>query len=191
MYTNPPRTAGPRMDAMATTTQIAQPRWDQIPQELQTHDRWVLWRYDDAPGRGPTKVPYFLRSSVACDHTGRPLRVFLTRASATNPKTWMPYDAVREALQAWPGQYGIGFVLGSGWTGIDLDHVWSRDTRAITDPCARRIVDEFGRRTYTEVSPSGTGLKMIMRGKKPGPAAAHPRVTTPVWRFIAMAVFSR
>jgi len=61
---------------------------------------------------------------------------------------------------------GVGFVLGGGFAGVDLDHVREPETGHV-DPWALKVVEDL--QSYTEVSPSGTGLHVIVRGEKPGP----------------------
>ena len=49
----------------------------------------------------------------------------------------------------------FGFVLGDGWVGFDADHIDAPEFVALLA-------------SYAERSPSGTGVHVIMRGKKPG-----------------------
>jgi primase-polymerase (primpol)-like protein len=60
--------------------------------------------------------------------------------------------------------HGIGFVLTSdlGIVGIDLDHCVEGKK---IQPWARKIIDTLN--TYTEVSPSGTGIRMFVYGDIP------------------------
>ena len=51
-------------------------------------------------------------------------------------------------------------------TGVDLDHCRDQETGQI-EPWAVEVVTLID--SYTEVSPSGTGLRIICRGKIPGP----------------------
>lgn len=51
-----------------------------------------------------------------------------------------------------------------GSPGIDLDGCRDPETGAVAQ-WAQSIIDRF--RTYTEVSPSGTGVKLFLRGKSP------------------------
>jgi putative DNA primase/helicase len=62
------------------------------------------------------------------------------------------------------GYSGVGFVFSSGdpYTGIDLDHCIDPETGEIA-PWAQAWVERFG--GYTEISPSGNGLHVIVRGK--------------------------
>ncbi len=49
---------------------------------------------------------------------------------------------------------------------IDLDHSFDRTTQTITDPQAAEIVQSLN--SYTELSPSGTGLHILTYGQLPG-----------------------
>ncbi|MBZ5527068.1 MAG: hypothetical protein LAN71_04075 [Acidobacteriia bacterium] len=59
---------------------------------------------------------------------------------------------------------GIGFRFKKSdpYTGVDLDNCRDPETEDLLD-WAKEIVQQFG--TYTEVSPSGMGVKLIARGK--------------------------
>jgi putative DNA primase/helicase len=122
-----------------------------IPAEMKSYPSWVLWRYEGRDGKPPTKVPY-----VAGEDR---------RASTTDSRTWRSFDKAVAAYEA--GQVdGIGFVLSSGdrFCAIDLDGVRDPATGEI-ESWARRIIDAAG--GYTEISPSGCGLHIIVRGKAP------------------------
>jgi hypothetical protein len=118
-------------------------KFDAIPAELREMARWVAWRYQWKPKEGKwTKTP-------VNPHNGK-------NASSTNPTTWGRIDQAI-ARSRFPAIDGIGFVLGDGYVGIDLDHCIS-ETGEVSE-LARETVEQFG--TYTEVSPSGRGLKLI------------------------------
>jgi len=51
------------------------------------------------------------------------------------------------------------------YTIIDLDHVIDPKT-GIIEPWAQEIIDRMN--SYTEISKSGTGIHIIVMGKKPG-----------------------
>jgi putative DNA primase/helicase len=118
-----------------------------IPPELKLREQWVVWRYELRDGK-KTKVPYNAR-------TGQ-------RASATDPDTWCLFI---EALQA-DGFDGIGYVFSEGdpYAGVDLDKARDPETGAIAE-WATEWVEAFG--GYAEVSPSGTGLHIFIRGQAP------------------------
>ena len=108
---------------------------------------WVTWRNEDAAGSDkPTKVPYA--------HTGR-------KASSTDPWTWGT-RAIAEHAAERDNRDGIGLVLaplgeGRHLGGIDLDACI--DDEGTVAAWAREIVELLG--SYTEISPSGHGLKIF------------------------------
>jgi putative DNA primase/helicase len=118
-----------------------------IPEELRVRPQWVVWK---AVGDKPDKVPYSARS-------GR-------RASSTDLLTWSTFQ---EALQAYEnGDYaGLGFVFSSAdpYTGIDLDDCVDEDGEIAL--WALEIVRYFD--SYTELSATGSGLHIIVRGEVP------------------------
>ena len=65
------------------------------------------------------------------------------------------------------GHYdGIGFVFSADdpYVGVDLDHVRDRRTGEIAE-WAQTIIADLA--SYAEISPSGTGVKMICKGHLP------------------------
>lgn len=125
---------------------------DGIPAELKRRPQWVNWRYalDDEKW---TKPPYNPR-------TGR-------KASSTDLLTWSTFEDVLTAHRA-GGYDGVGFMFCSGdpYTGVDLDGCRDPETGEI-EAWAGEIVR--GLDSYTELSPSGTGLHIILKGKVPVP----------------------
>jgi hypothetical protein len=108
---------------------------------------WVLWRFELVDGKW-TKVPY--------QANGR-------KAKNNDPKTWNSYDVVIKAVANGDGKYdGIGFNhLSSNIAAFDIDHC--RDPNSGTlDPWAAELVQQC--RSYTEITPSGTGLRIIGYG---------------------------
>jgi putative DNA primase/helicase len=122
----------------------------QAPGELRTADQFVCWREEDRDG-DITKVPYSV-------HGGR--------ASSTNPKTWAPFEAAIAYAEE-HSMSGVGFVFTEDdpYAGIDLDKCRDSETGEI-DLWARKIVDALD--SYTEVSPSGTGLHIFVKATLPG-----------------------
>src|SRR5579871_6030176 len=105
-----------------------------IPAELRAEPRWVVARI-------PSKVPL-----CAFD----PAR----NASSTDPSTWSDFDAACHAIDTDPTLH-LGFMLGDGFVGVDLDKCRNADTGAC-EPWAQQIVDRLD--SYTETSVSGTGI---------------------------------
>lgn len=93
------------------------------------------------------------------------LEMCVIGASTSNPATWASYeDAERSALRS--DNHGIGFVFTqeAGMTGVDLDNCRDADSGEIADWAMDIMGDVDG---YTEISPSGTGVHIIARGRKP------------------------
>jgi len=122
-----------------------------FPAELTALDQWVCWRLENDNNGRPTKVPYN-------PHTGN-------KASSTNPKTWADFDFVAAACKAY-NYSGIGFVFTkeAGIVGVDIDHC-VEDGKL--NEVAAAIIAKLPP-TYVELSPSGTGLHIFLRGAMPG-----------------------
>jgi putative DNA primase/helicase len=113
---------------------------------------WVAWQNEPrGPSERPTKIPY---SAV-----GR-------RASSTDPARWLTRDQAERCRDALPlpcGDGGIGLMLGVDIgdsrviVGVDLDTCREPDNRI--EPWATEVIERF--KTYTEISPSGTGAKIF------------------------------
>uniref|UniRef100_A0AAU6VZW1 Replicative primase/helicase n=1 Tax=Pseudomonas phage Pavpe01 TaxID=3138545 RepID=A0AAU6VZW1_9VIRU len=121
-----------------------------IPQELRSTPHWVVWRYEETQSAKPTKVPY------SPSH-------FQTRANVNDPNTFGTFEQAIEAAQA--GWFsGIGFVLTQNdpFALIDLD-----DTEGDAKLYETQL--EIYRRlgSYTELSPSGNGVHVIVKGALP------------------------
>lgn len=115
-----------------------------IPEALSGDRRWLLWREEKRNGK-TTKVPY-------CPDGRR-------RASSTDPATWCSLD---EALSSAGGNFsGIGIALGDGLAGVDLDKCRVPETGAIAE-WAQEIIEQLN--SYTELSPSGTGVHILLYG---------------------------
>lgn len=117
---------------------------DTIPKALRDRDQWVLWKYVNRDGK-QTKVPFQI--------DGKP-------AESNNPETWYSYFAARAALEL--GEWGgLGFVFSEDdpFTGVDLDGCFNGSL----DPWAAEIIKSMD--SYTEWSPSKTGVHIVVEGK--------------------------
>lgn len=103
---------------------------------------WMLWRWEFVENNW-TKVPY--------QTNGR-------KAKSNDPATWTSYDAAIKAMNT--GKFdGIGFCLLNANVGaFDIDHCRDRDSGTL-DPWAAELVRQC--HSYTEITPSGTGLRII------------------------------
>ncbi len=139
----------------AKTTNRLRALWVQehgIPDGMKIRPQWVNWRYALNEAGKWTKHPYNPR-------TGR-------KASSTDLLTWSVFDEVLKAYRGTAGYDGIGFVLCSGdpLTGIDLDGCREPESGEIAE-WAAEIVRYFD--SYTELSPSSTGVHILVKGKAP------------------------
>lgn len=121
--------------------------YQKIPAEMRTYRQWVCWRFEDRDASKPTKVPYSPES-------GR-------MASVNDASTWTSFE---QAVAAAPQYDGIGFVLTKNdpYTFVDLDD--TEGNKANFDRQVK-IHQEFD--SYSERSPSGNGLHIIVKGHIP------------------------
>lgn len=131
-----------------------------IPQALRERPNWVVWRTETRDGK-PTKVP--------CVPMGR------GHASVDNPRTWTDFDTAHAAYRSTRGRAaydGIGYVFSESdpFCGIDLDRAYGADGELL--PEALLILGRFD--SYSEVTPSGKGLHIIIEAALP-PDARHRR----------------
>jgi putative DNA primase/helicase len=132
-------------EQVAPNKQLLLVKVESIPEELRARPQWVVWK---AVGDKPDKVPY--SATTGC------------KASSTDLLTWSTFQ---EALEAYEnGEYaGIGFVFSSAdpYTGIDLDNCVGGDGEIAL--WALEIARYFD--SYTELSATGTGLHIFVRGE--------------------------
>jgi len=131
---------------------------DNIPQELEERPQWIVWRFEDHGKPKPDKVPYNPKNRW--------------KAKSNNSSTWGSYAQAVEVYQK-GGYDGIGFMFSENdpYTGIDLDHS-VRNGELFTK--TQNIVDQFN--SYTELSPSGEGVHIIIKGKKLGKGCKKPGI---------------
>lgn len=123
---------------------------EQIPTELKQETQWLVWKWEWVEGRWK-KPPYSPRTN--------------RKASPTDPEQWCSFDEVITAYQQ-SGYPGIGraTVADDNIQPIDLDDCVNPDTGEI-DERAWNIIRRL--HSYTEYSPSGTGVRVFVHGKAP------------------------
>ena len=123
------------------------PFYENIPQELKDIPHWVCWKAIERGGK-ETKPPFM------------PSRKF---AKSDDPATWSTFDSLMAAADRFNG---VGFVLTRDdlYIGIDFDSCYCPAFNLI-DPTIERYVRRLN--SYTEVSPSGKGLRLILKGSLP------------------------
>jgi putative DNA primase/helicase len=127
-----------------------QHQFENIPEELRRRPQWLVWKLEERDSK-PTKIPYIAGG--------------VGKASSTDSETWRSFDEAVVALKT--GRYdGIGFVFSTGdpYAGIDLDDCRNPESGELEVWAAKTVQDLEG---YAEVSPSGTGVHIIVRGKAP------------------------
>jgi len=121
---------------------------ENIPSPLKQRPNWVCWTEEIKNGK-QTKPPVDVR-------TGE-------KAKSDDANTWTTYDNALEYYQEHSnnGIRGIGFELGprqsTVYVGIDLDHCRNPETGEIA-AWAQKIIDKLA--SYTEISPSGEGIRI-------------------------------
>lgn len=111
---------------------------EDFPEELRRRNQWVNHDADKEPWIAGTN----------------------RRASSTDSETWRSFD------EAYRDGRGLGFAVSSGdpYTFVDLDHCLDPETGVVKE-WAQEIIDQLD--GYTEVSLSGTGFHILVRGKLP------------------------
>jgi Uncharacterized conserved protein len=112
-------------------------QYENLPPELRNIKTFCCWRYEKVKGE-IQKIPY---NPV----TGK-------RARPNQPNTFKDFDS---ALAAAKDYDGIGFLVGNGICGIDLDDCF--DSVGKLKALAQSVVNAFIG-CYMEHSPSGKGL---------------------------------
>lgn len=116
--------------------------------ELAEWRRWVLWERVERRGKA----------------TKRPIQPDGSPASSTDPSTWCSYREACRALVRGVGD-GLGIVLtDTPYAGVDLDGCVGSD--GSLTPHAEKILRKIT--SYTEFSPSGRGLHVLVRGALDG-----------------------
>jgi len=121
-----------------------------IPETLRERDQWVCWREEERDGK-PTKIP------VTPGGGGF--------ASSTESETWASFETALNYTETAHAD-GVGFVFTDDdpIVGVDLDDCRDPETGDVDD-AALDIIERLD--SYTEVSPSGTGYHVLIRGELP------------------------
>lgn len=134
---------------------LIEPRLDRVPAALRSENQWVVWKAVKITKRDGTekitKVPYDPKNGK--------------KASTQRRSNWGSFDDACGALL--DGDYqGLGFVFTADdpFIGIDLDNCFNEDGSLRAD--AETAINTV--RSFTERSPSGTGLHIICKGSLPG-----------------------
>ena len=115
--------------------------YNKVPQELKAVKQWVCFK------KG-TKIPISSINGL--------------NAKANDSATWDTfYNALMYYQKHTETIGGLGFELGNGYFGIDLDDIESDADKTIRDEFITKL------NSYTEISQSGKGIHIICRGSLP------------------------
>lgn len=136
---------------------MIEPNLDKISTELKALPQWVCWKLGGINNEKPTKIP--VNSSTGAN------------ARANDPATWTTFEKTKEYYLKncnGGGAKGIGFVVSKEdpYLVVDLDHCRNPET-GIIEPWARDIIKKLN--SYSEISPSGSGVHIFSKGELPGP----------------------
>lgn len=121
----------------------------EIPTELKSLPNFVVWKKEKRNGKF-TKVPYDAKNGEL--------------AKSNDSSTWSTFEQAEKTADILTGNYdGIGFMLhGSPLVGIDYDGVVED---GVPEPYVLNIIEQLGS-PYTEITPSGTGLRVFIECPK-------------------------
>ena len=121
--------------------------FEKVPGELTERRQWVNWKIVTRDGRD-TKVPF--------QPSGSP-------AKSDDPTTWSDLEECAKAINKFSG---VGYVFSAGdeFCGIDFDACYDPETKT-TSEWAKPWIKKLN--SYSEISPSGTGIKVWVRAKFP------------------------
>lgn len=123
---------------------------ENIPNEMKEYPVWICWKKEKRNNGKIAKIPMN-------PYDGR-------YGDVTNPAKWTTFEKAVEACKKY-NMDGIGFVFSKdyGFVGIDIDQCI--DEEGILSDFAKDIIEELD--SYTELSPSGTGIHIYCFGKLP------------------------
>ena len=124
-----------------------------MPQAMRERAQWLLWRFERYEGdKKPRKVPYYASGRKRGGKQG----------SDEDRAALVALDVALDHLAR--GHFdglGFAFLPGDGLIGIDIDGAISEEGEI--SPRAAAIIEACA--SYTEYSPSGRGMHIIVQGK--------------------------
>ena len=130
-----------------------QEKYSNVPDELKSLKRWVCYRVEDRDGKA-TKVPI---NSISGGY-----------ARSNDSITWSKFHIALSGCVKYACA-GIGFMLGDGIFGIDLDNHPDKDGVCLSKEEFNELSNEFIEQldSYSELSQSGKGVHIICKGSLP------------------------
>lgn len=135
------------------TLEELQEKYKSVPEELKILKRWVCYKIEERNGQ-KTKVPVNALSG--------------TYARCNDEITWSKFNIAINGCVKY-NCLGLGFMLGDGIFGIDLDNHPDKDGVCLSqeefDVLGNEFVEQLD--SYTELSQSGLGIHIICKGTLP------------------------
>lgn len=123
-------------------------QYKNIPESLKQLNQWVCFKLEPNEKKGKAdKIPKDPKTGY--------------NAKANDPATWSDFQTAVKAVSKY-GFDGVGIQFANGIFGVDLDNV-VKDGKLT--PEAQDIIKTLD--SYTEYSPSGTGIHILCRGTIP------------------------
>lgn len=134
-----------------------------VPIEMKQYPQWVLWKLEKLIDK-KTNEPILDEETGEPKYTKVPYSINGYKASSTNSKSRTNFEDVLQAFQL-GGYDGIGFVFSEEdpFTGIDLDDCFIDGELTAEAASTISMLN-----SYTELSPSGEGVHVIVKGDVPG-----------------------
>ena len=134
----------------------------EIPELLKSQHNWLVWRLTQKPGqKKPSKIPYYATNGA--------MRAGV-QGSQEDRANLVSFDEALAAAER-GGFSGVGMALLPGLDLVALDFDNCVDDGKITVPFITGVATS----TYTEYSPSGTGIRAFMRGTLPSKKDTQPK----------------
>ena len=127
---------------------------ESVPQAMRERPQWLLWRYRHFEGEPkPRKVPHWA--------SGRKRRG--VQGGVDDRRELVGFEpALAQLAQGRYDGLGFAFLPGDGLIGIDIDGAIDAETGEVSARC-QAIIDACA--SYTEYSPSGRGVHIIVEGE--------------------------
>lgn len=149
-------------------------RLQSMPLAMREKPQWLLWKLVTKPGASkPAKVPFYASGQLRGWPNGKPRDGVATdkqpnveQGHELDRAALVSIDEAARLFLAAPAMAGVGFAFlpGDGLVGIDIDGAVDLQSGQVSDLCAK-VVDLCA--SYTEASPSGKGVHIIVAGESP------------------------
>lgn len=142
----------------------------QAPAALRELKQWLVWKFEPnpKPGKKDLKVPYYAKSGTKRGWMPGVRSKKVGQGSAEELPLLVTFDEALAAAQE-RGMTGIGLAMvpGQPVTALDFDH-------CVVDGAIDPAVEALIVGTYSEISPSGTGVRAFVLGDLGDRSDAHP-----------------